>query len=74
MSFKIKITLLKPHRVLGSIKAKGAQCVIHKGVATDLINRGIVEITNDQKESEGRSKTDNKGGGGEEIQQNSQTD
>lgn len=59
MSDKIDITLFKPHRVLGLLQAKNAQCVIHKGVAEDLIKRGIAEITNESTESES---------GNEEIQ------
>lgn len=52
MADKIDITLLVAHRVLGLLQAKGAQCVIHKGVADDLINRGIAKITNEPTESE----------------------
>ena len=52
MSDKIEITLLVAHRVFGLLQAKGAQCVIHRGVADDLINRGIAAITNEPTESE----------------------
>lgn len=44
------ITLLAPHRVLGSLQAEGAQCAIHKGVADDLIKRGIAELTDEPTE------------------------
>ena len=45
MSDLTTITLLAPHRVLGSLQAEGAQCAIHEGVARDLIQRGIAELT-----------------------------
>ena len=45
MSDLVDITLLSPHRVLGSLQAEGAQCAIHQGVARDLIERGIAELT-----------------------------
>jgi hypothetical protein len=50
MSDLIDITLLSSHRVLGSLQAEGAQCEIHKGVADDLIKRGIAKITNELAE------------------------
>ena len=50
MSDIVSITLLAPHRVLGSLQAEGAQCEIHQGVADDLIERGIAEITNELAE------------------------
>jgi hypothetical protein len=45
MSDVVDITLIAPHRVLGSLQAEGAQCAVHKGVADDLIERGIAELT-----------------------------
>lgn len=50
MSDLINITLLTPHRVLGSLQAEGAQCAIHDGVARDLIQRGIAELTDEPTE------------------------
>ena len=50
MSDLTNITLLSPHRVLGSLQAEGAQCAIHKGVADDLIKRGIAELTDEPTE------------------------
>ena len=50
MSNLIDITLLAPHRVLGSLQAEGAQCAIHEGVARDLIQRGIAELTDEPTE------------------------
>lgn len=50
MSDLINITLLTPHRVLGSLQAEGAQCAIHEGVARDLIQRGIAELTDEPTE------------------------
>jgi len=47
MSELVSITLLAPHRVLGSLQTEGAQCEIHQGVADDLIERGIAEFTNE---------------------------
>ena len=41
------ITLLSPHRVRGLLQATDAQCTIHKGVADDLIKRGIAKLTNE---------------------------
>ena len=52
MAELVSITLLTAHRVLGSLQAEGAQCVIHKGVADDLIQRGIAELTHDEPEPE----------------------
>ena len=51
MAELIDITLLAPHRVLGSLRAEGAQCAIHKGVARDLIERGIAELTDEPTEN-----------------------
>lgn len=45
MSDLVDITILASHRVLGSLQAEGAQCVVHLGVAEDLIERGIAELT-----------------------------
>jgi hypothetical protein len=45
MSDLVDITLLAPHRVLGSLQSEGAQCVVHLGVAEDLIGRGIAELS-----------------------------
>ena len=50
MSDLTNITLLAPHRVLGSLQSEGAQCAIHKGVADDLIKRGIAELTDEPTE------------------------
>ena len=50
MSDLTDITLLAPHRVLGKSQAEGAQCAIHKGVADDLIERGIAKLTNEPTE------------------------
>ena len=50
MSDLTTITLLAPHRVLGSLQAEGAQCAIHKGVADDLIKREIAELTDEPTE------------------------
>jgi len=44
------ITLLTPHRVLGKMQAEDAQCAIHKGVADDLIKRGIAKLTDEPTE------------------------
>lgn len=44
MSHLVTITLLKEHRVLGSLQAEGAQCQIHKPVAEDLVERGLAEL------------------------------
>ena len=52
MSDLVEVTLLAPHRVLGSLQAGGAQCVIHMGVAKDLIERGIAEFTNEPAEDD----------------------
>ena len=41
MANLVQVTLLIPHRVLGSLQAKGARCEIHRGVADDLIKRKI---------------------------------
>jgi hypothetical protein len=45
MSDIVDITLLAQHRVLGSLQTEGAQCAVHLGVAEDLIERGIAELT-----------------------------
>ena len=50
MADLIDITLLAPHRVLGKLQAEDAQCAIHKGVADDLIQRGIAKLTNELAE------------------------
>ena len=52
MSDIVDITLLAQHRVLGSLQAEGAQCAVHFGVAENLIERGIAELTNELAESE----------------------
>lgn len=44
------ITLLSSHRVLGKLQAEDAQCTIHKGVADDLIKRGIAKLTDEPTE------------------------
>jgi len=51
MSDLVSITLLAPHRVLGSLQAEDAHCAIHKGVADDLIKRGIAKLTNEPTEA-----------------------
>ena len=55
MSDLVSITLKTPHRVLGKSQAEGAQCEIHKGVADDLVKRGIAiyEPANDDRNGEG---------------------
>jgi len=62
MANLVEITLLTPHRVLGSLQAKGARCEIHQGVADDLIKRKIAtkaktphknEPTRAERKSEG---------------------
>lgn len=50
MADLVEITLLASHRVLGSLRAEGARCEIHKGVADDLIQRGIAKLTNEPAE------------------------
>jgi hypothetical protein len=52
MSDIVDITLLLPHRVLGSLQDEGAQCAVHFGVAEDLIERGIAEFTNELTEDD----------------------
>ena len=52
MSDIVDITLLAQHRVLGSLQAEGVQCAVHLGVAENLIERGIAELTNELAESE----------------------
>lgn len=47
MSDLVEITLLNSHSVAGRVQAEGAQCVIHKGVADDLIGRGIACLSED---------------------------
>jgi hypothetical protein len=59
MANLISITLAKPHRVLGSLQAIGAQCSIHKGVADDLVERKIAKLTDEP------TKAKRKSGGGE---------
>lgn len=54
MANLVEITLLTPHRVLGQQQIEGAQCAVHKGVADDLINRGIAQI-DDENTAAGRS-------------------
>lgn len=49
MTDLIEITLLTAHRVLGELQAEGARCVIHKGVADDLIKRKIARKTKTKK-------------------------
>ena len=56
------ITLLKKHSVLGSMKAKDAQCSVHKGCADDLIKRKIARKTAVKNEPNKGTKTS---GGGE---------
>lgn len=58
MSNLVDITLLTPHRVLGTLHAEDAECAIHQGVADDLIKRGIAKITNEPTEA----KSDSDGG------------
>ena len=41
------ITLLSSHRVLGALRIEGADVMIHRGVADDLIKRGIAKLTNE---------------------------
>ena len=45
MADLVDITLLTAHRVLGKLQAEDARCVIHKGVADDLIKRKIARKT-----------------------------
>jgi len=47
MADLVDITMLSPHRVRGSLQATDAQCAIHKGVADDLIQRGIAKLTDE---------------------------
>jgi hypothetical protein len=61
MSDLIEITLLRDHRVLGRLQAKDVQCMIHQGVADDLINRKIAKLTKTAKD-EHKEKRDIKGG------------
>ena len=56
------ITLLAPHRVLGSMKATDAQCSIHKGVADDLVKRKIAKLTKTAKNEPTESKSKGDGG------------
>lgn len=55
MADLIDITLLAPHRVLGKLQAEDAQCAIHKGVADDLIQRGIAKLTHEPTEADSGS-------------------
>jgi|TARA_R110000823_G_scaffold311374_1_gene436806 hypothetical protein len=66
MADLIDITLLTPHRVLGSLHAKDARCVIHQGVAEDLIKRNIARKTNSKKTAKNEpTGADSKSDGGE---------
>ena len=49
MSNLVDITLLTAHRVIGKLQAEDARCVIHKGVADDLIKRKIARKTKTKK-------------------------
>lgn len=56
MSGLVEIILLVQHSVLGSVRAEGASCFVHEGVAQDLIDRGIAikaEDANRRDESSG---------------------
>ena len=55
MSNIVDITLLNPHRVLGTLQAEGAQCAIHEGVADDLIKRGIAKLAHEFTEADSDS-------------------
>jgi len=55
MSDLVDITLLSSHRVLGTLQAEDAQCAIHRGVADDLIKRGIAKLTNEPTEADSDS-------------------
>jgi hypothetical protein len=45
----MKIKLKKDHSIRGVVEKKGSEHDIHKGVADDLIKRGIAEKPIDQK-------------------------
>ena len=54
----VEITLLTPHSVLGQQQIKGAQCAVHKGVADDLIKRGIAQIDDENTAASGSTGSD----------------
>ena len=55
MSHLVDITLLSAHRVAGSLRAIDAQCTIHKGVADDLIKRGIAKLKDEPTKAKSKS-------------------
>jgi len=55
MSNLVSITLTAPHRVLGKMQAKDAQCHIHKGVADDLVKRKIAKLTDEPTKAKSKS-------------------
>ena len=63
MADLVDITLLTAHRVLGKLQAKDARCVIHKGVADDLIKRKIARKTKKSAKNEPTEANSNSDGG-----------
>jgi hypothetical protein len=50
-----EIFLLVEHSVLGSVRAEGASCFVHEGVAEDLVKRGIAIKAEDARTDESSS-------------------
>ena len=66
MADLVDITLLTAHRVFGRLQAKDARCVIHKGVADDLIKRKIARKTKTKKSAKNEpTEANRKSEGGE---------
>lgn len=47
MSEFIEIQVLIEHSILGAIRSEGDLCLIHEGVAQDLIERRIAKLKNE---------------------------
>lgn len=51
MSLKTEVVLMVAHRVFGKLQEEGAVCLIHEGVANDLIQRGIAKLKNESTDT-----------------------